>query len=1346
MSFIRRLYIVAILIALSISTTYASKDVADKKMLFRQINSEGGLPDNNIRELLMLDNGLMMLYSPMMLSLYDGATYMNHTFNSTFIPYKEFSTDVELVSLADGKVLIMNGDRTWYFDTKSIKFVYSDDELFHVPLGSIKSIIVGENQDIYIYLKDGSFVNYNQKTKSTTTIETPQILNGAVRMARHGHYIYIVTRAGALLRYDTLINRFTQGITNLSQSDLIEATRLNIKIASNGDIWILYDNCIQCIDPSNFKQKFLLQVPQGSGSIYTSMDIDSNDMIWVGSSRLGISIINSREYYVVKPEFEVIYNEQLSNNIAISNIYIDHKDGVWIATETEGILYHHKDIFRLSSVENSIGDNKIKGVVCSQDGKMLLGTYCGLYAYDPSDGSITMPYKELATVDCISLYRDNQNRIWLGTFRDGLYCIDNGHVRHYYYPQMPTVEESYMAAQPNFNSVRSVFQDKDDNFWISVFGGLARFDTSTGNIDLLSHEFPKISHNMFVRDIIQVDDMIFACSNSGYFTYNIAQKYLDVDSYNSDIYSKCNQAIQDKNGVVWVATSMGLVVVENGQKRTIITTNDGLVSNNIISVIEDNLSNIWAISASSVSRISVLDRGQGGEGYKFSITSFTTDDGLNIGTIYPKSVAKDSHGNIYIGGTNGFCIVDPSTLYQKVDQSCAVITNLYVNNHRIKVGEEYDGRVLLTQNINATDAIVLKHNESFISFDFSNLNYINPNHTLYRYKLENFDQDWIQINPASSGRVTYTLLKPGKYTFKVLATNNGTNWSNSHTELSITIKPPFYQTNLAYVIYFLLAIFVFVYVLYIFNQRNITKLREREQTEREEINKLKFRFFTNISHELRTPLSLILLPLNNIIRKTPKESDITPQLLTIERNASHLLSLVNHLLDFRKLEMGGETLTLANSYPVEIVNNIVSDFSAAAADKKIELRVVESMHDRSFYLDVVHINKVFNNLISNAIKFTPNGGVITITLERSTDDCLIIEVSDTGVGISVEEQKFIFDRFFQASNQKDHQTSSGIGLHIVKQYIELHKGDISIESKEGEGTTFRIVLPNLKDESMQDDEDSIIDEEFDVDFDDNDPAREKILVVEDNKDFREYLAMELKSLNYDVVTAVDGVDGVEKARATNPSIVISDIMMPNSDGFDLCNTLKGDINTSHIPIILLTARTADDVRYEGYKAGADAYLSKPFAFNILEIRIKKLIEDRQRRFEQIKQPREINSSQITINSLDEKLLNQIIEPVERNMSNADYSITQLSNDVAMHRMNLYRKIQSIAGMSPSEFLRTMRIKRAAQLMEQDQGLSIIEISEMVGFNTPKYFTNYFKKMYGVTPSQYVAQFKDGTRA
>ena len=578
------------------------------------------------------------------------------------------------------------------------------------------------------------------------------------------------------------------------------------------------------------------------------------------------------------------------------------------------------------------------------------------------------------------------------------------------------------------------------------------------------------------------------------------------------------------------------------------------------------------------------------------------------------------------------------------------------------------------------------------------------------------------------GQAHYTFLKPGKYTFLVRATNNGTDWSEP-TALSFEVKPPFWRSRWAYLLYALLLLGALGGTVRYFRRLEMRRRREQAEKDRrareEELNQMKFRFFTNVSHELRTPLSLIILPLESLMKEKSGTGEYA-RLETMHRNAKSLLDLVNHLLDFRRLEMGGEKVHPVKGDFSEFVETVLDPFRIAAQEKGVSLDYKNETDNPFIAFDGAMMRKVVNNLLSNALKFTPKGGSVHVRLYDQDQGELALSVADTGIGIPKEEQKDIFDRFYRSGNAVD-ATGSGIGLSLVKQYVEMHGGTVSVASEPGEGSTFVITLPALQEAAS--------DEDMEAPTEMVREGRKHLLVVEDNADFRQYLQDELSG-QYLVSVAVDGQDALDRVSTERPDIVISDVMMPRLGGIELTHRLKEDIETSHIPVILLTARSSDEIRTEGYEYGADAYLTKPFRMEMLQARIRNLLEEREKRIRSFSGTAEVSPMHVTITTVDQKLMARITEKLEANLDNPEYSVEQMASDVGMHRMNLYRKIQSLYGMTPSEFIRTMRLKRAAQLLTDDPNLSVTEVADMVGFNTPKYFTKYFKELFGVLPSQY----------
>jgi len=506
-----------------------------------------------------------------------------------------------------------------------------------------------------------------------------------------------------------------------------------------------------------------------------------------------------------------------------------------------------------------------------------------------------------------------------------------------------------------------------------------------------------------------------------------------------------------------------------------------------------------------------------------------------------------------------------------------------------------------------------------------------------------------------------------------------------------------------------------------YTKRNQLKIEERQK---EELDQLKYSFFTNISHELRTPLTLILTPLDSILRKIEDES-LKKQLNGIYRNANELLKLVNQLLDFRKLEMKGETLGLSYSSINDFIEATAFSFQEMAANNGIEL--VSECEDENIYayVDKDKMQKIINNLLSNAIKFTPPGGRILLkAMKDPNEQMFVIQVSDTGIGIPEVDVSQIFDRFYQVKKQKSINTGSGIGLHLVKEYVEMHNGTIEVESRLNEGSLFTVSIPiDLQSAEETQSEPETTDEHQQI----------KVLIVEDNAEFRMFIQGELLE-KYHVIEAVNGKDGLEKALKHQPDLIITDVMMPEMSGTELCRLLKKNIQTSHIPVILLTAKTSDKAQIEGFEAGADAYISKPFNMDILLLRIHHLIEQQNQRKEQFKNAITINPGVLASTNVDKELIKDALGHIEKNMDNVSYSVEQLSKDLFMDRTGLYRKLSAITGQTPSEFIRSVRLKKAALLLKS--GLPVSEVASRVGFGTTSYFTKCFQEEFGVKPSQY----------
>ena len=1309
-------------------TTYASE-----VSLFRHLSTRNGLPDNNIRCVTMLPDGLVCIQTATALSLYNGATSEIYRYNLSELPYSEYNGMSKLVF--DGKENILwcrNQNNVWVFDMDKRVFEYDISDRLEscgLPVGGLAGVFIHSFGDRWFIINDGSIWISPSDGGPVRRKVLPSGMRGPLQVEEYGHKVWILSLNGMLTQYDCLMDEFTMPSRIGAGSVPGASSRFEMEVAGDGTVWIMFDKNLYTFDPETERIIEADFIHLSEYDLLTSIEIDEDGKLWIGTARSGLSVYNQSDgSYESFPYIECINGNKIYPHTDISDIYADDYGGIWVATQTEGLAYGDESIIHLNTINSQtissgmMRDESVKCILPSDDGGILFGTVKGLMKYDPLHNSVTVPYPELSRELCISLYRDSRSRLWVGTFYDGVFCIDENGIRQFSYPEMGSMEVSYQESTPNKNCVRCIMEDSNGVFWISVYGGVGRLNPDTGEIELMRDKHSGLDKYMIVRDICQLgDDIAMAGGDNGSYLFSLSDGSPIIDVANGSDDHICNQIIKDSRGLVWIAENEGLKVISPDGSSSFVT------GKGMTSLAMDKLNNVWAASFNEIYRIRVSEK-TGGQ-YDFSLTGYGEGEGVNVGSFSQNASVATDDGMLYFGGSAGICTANTNSMFLENHDVPPYVFSFQVNGKERKLDN---------------GSIVLKNDESALTMLFTNLNYANPSMSSYRYKLEPLDKEWQEINSQALGQARYTYVPPGQYVFTVMSAYNGTDWNTVPTTIDIVIRPPFLKSTGAYVLYAVLsvalAVLVFLWQLSKVRKRNAERNEREERRRKDELDQMKFRFFTNISHELRTPLSLILLPLEKLIREESDSAKVS-RLETMRTNANELLNLVNHLLDFRRIEMGGEKMHLAKGNVGEFVEVSANAFMDAMSKKGITLEVDNALSRSIMAFDSSQMRKIINNLLSNAMKFTKPGGYVNVRLYNDPEDKFCMVVSDTGEGIEKQDMDKIFDRFYR-SKLSEGQPGTGIGLSIVKQYVEMHNGSISVRSERGKGTSFTVTFPtDLLPENGS--EAGVVDSAArtsqEVPPGDGE-CRTKLLVVDDNAEFRNYLYEDL-SHRYEVFTAEDGKDCMKKIHEVQPDIVICDVMMPNMDGFEVTKAVKTSINTSHIPVILLTARASDDFRLEGYETGADAYLTKPFQMEILEARIRNLIDERQKRIAYFSKTVEVSPKEITITSMDQKLMTRIMECIEKNMDNAGYSVENLSADVGMHRMNLYRKIQSLTNMAPLEFMRTMRLKRAAQIIAGDPNLNVSEVAMMVGFNTTKYFSKYFKEMFGVTPSQYASQNK-----
>lgn len=701
-------------------------------------------------------------------------------------------------------------------------------------------------------------------------------------------------------------------------------------------------------------------------------------------------------------------------------------------------------------------------------------------------------------------------------------------------------------------------------------------------------------------------------------------------------------------------------------------------------------------------------------------------------------------GTIVAGGLYGLNVFNPDYIRYNKMLPKVMFSNLSLFDEPVEVGRRYDHNLILPEELDKVRKIVLDHKQNIFTVELATDNYILPSKTQYLYRLDELGDEWLSL-AAGTNRITFTNLSHGSYTLSVRAINSDGFQGTDVAQLSIIVRPPFWLSWWAYLCYSLVVVVALWFARRLLLKREREKFHiqqmEQEAAKNEEVNQMKFRFFTNISHELRTPLTLIISPLEELLVKESDEARKTV-LQLMYRNARRLLALVNQLLDFRKGEMSGHQLSLSEGDIVSYIREICNSFLLMADNKHIQFSFFSGVECFPMAFDADKVGKIVMNLLSNAFKYTPDGGRVTVMMEyiEEENEWMEIKVSDTGIGIPDADKQHIFERFYQAAHKgMEETTGNGIGLSLVHDFVQLHGGSVEVFDNIGAGTVFVVRLPvRHVDVAAVLPEPLVVlpESEKTTEAMAEQTSRKEfplLLVVDDNADFRMFMQHSLE-LQYRVKLASDGEEAWNMMQDELPDLVISDVMMPVMDGIELCRRINADKRTAYIPVILLTARQAVEATVKGLEIGADDYVTKPFNMMVLVLRIRKLIEQSRYRHatHAVIDP---TPSDIVITSLDEKLIEKAIKYVEDNISRSNFSVEELSRGLGMSRVHLYKKLLQITGKTPIEFIRVIRLKRAAQLLRESQ-LHVSEVAYEVGFNSPRYFSRYFKEEFGMLPSEY----------
>ncbi len=1131
----------------------------------------------------------------------------------------------------------------------------------------------------------------------------------------------------------------------------------------SGKIWAgTYGGGINCILPDtgyafhiNSKSENRIRL---TNDYIRSMVVTSDNLLWIGTFQ-GLNIYDIREQTNRAILHSFTRKSGLSHG-SIRSLYTDSKGSVWIGTYMGGLNYYDKDnqkfihYYHIPGSDNSLSHNVVSDFTENDTGPVFIATERGgLNKFDPESGDFSLVKGTMGST-IKSLTRGNNGDIWIGTFKNGLQR----------YNQYSGQLNSFPNQNTSFNflkesSINDICSDNLGNLWVATDkdGGIFKFDIAS--LEFVQFPLMDTLHGLLqnIRVVSVMKDPVgniwMGTHGEGIVIFNendnqIVQYHHIAGDSTSLPGNNVNHIFTDSKGDTWIATNGSGLALFNRQKQTFrtFTTADGLQNNLVMGLLEDEQGFIWVMCINGMSKI---DKGD------MSFRNYNFKNGLPLKEINEGAFFKRNNQEILLGGSNGFISFNPSEIIENEHIPVVRITSLNLFNEPVLPHQDNN---ILDKNIINTDTIVLRHYQSIFTIGFTALSYFKPEQNHYEYRLDGLEDNWNYV--GNKRTANYTNLSEGTYTFMVRAANNDKKWNENITTLTIIVKPPFWETWWAMIIYFIFIVAGILLLRYfaLRNTRMLNEIRfkELENARLEEIHRVKLQSFTDVSHEFRTPLTLIIDPLEQVMEKSQGNDEVSKPLSIMHFNAKRLQLLVNQILEIRELESGNVKLNPEPTHLQLLVGNICDTFQSMAKKNKLELTFHNEMEEQLLEVDRDKIEKIVYNLLSNAVKFNKSGGYIKVKLTtiNTTDQQMRIKlmVADSGKGIPAEKREKIFQRFYKEKEKG----GTGIGLSLTQSLVELMNGTIELESREDEGTTFHIEIPfeitsgkpdmnHLSSKPVPEGYEAIIREDETIKKADvaTNEYKPVILLVEDDAELRHYIRDNLEK-RFKIVTAKNGKRALEKAEKHNPEVIVSDVMMPEMDGISLCETIKKDRGLSHIPLILLTARTKDIDRLKGLEAGADDYLGKPFIMRELELRIKNLISNRQMIREKFSKQLMVSPKEIQLTGYDEQLIRKIQEVIHDQMGNSEFNVDMLGEKVGLSRVHLYRKLKAITGLTPSDLIRTTRLKTAANMVEQ-QKINISEVAEKVGFADQHYFSKSFKKQFGLSPSEY-ARFSQSRKS
>lgn len=1295
----------------------------DEAFIVKTFSMKDGLPAQGVSYVMQDSRGFIWVATYSGFSRFDGYTFTNYKNNSES-PNSLRNNFVESIyEDKQGKLWIAHAEGVDVFDPESENF------LLHWPFSDTLAV---------------SGLSFYERLDGKLWICT-------------SHGVYIANTDAITIEKFSKNSIWTWGIAEMSDGSVV--------IAQNG-AGFCYDN--RETRPLYRRAQHEMNGQEASLKYFTwCVYVDSSDRAWVGTNS-GFELFNPTD-----KSFKTF-----APHLRVQSIFQDIDGTI--------IIGSHLGAFRFNpqtEIFDTITTIATRQLTKDRQGNIWAASLNGLH-------QLSRRYKQFSNPDrgrpyqISSITEDSNQNIWIGGT-----ALDRSIISKVNLPTERVSAYEYTKGGPL--GLRSLFLDREQSIWAASIGKLEKFDAYHQNVsstliptyidpitsyvdsngtmwfgdwnDLFAYvpstgatqhisSFPSSTVYTFLED---EDKNLWIGSSAGLTRYRLATGKLEV--YKNDpknTQSLSNNVVyfllRASDSTIWVGTGGGLNRIIKGTENAIPkfqnwrTSNSDLPNDDVYTIIDGKDGTLWLACGNMVSHFSP---------HQNTFRNYDHNDGLSVkhfrGAYHlgGKGI-RASNGKIYLASTEGTVEFFPDSLGDNNFTPPIYITGFSVHNQPLRTGTPHSNtstrKTLLSKHISYTDKIKLDFNQNDFSIDFAALNYVNAEKNQYKYKLEPYENEWIETH-SSNRSARYTNIDPGEYTFRAIGSNNDGVWNNEGASLLIIIAPPWWQTWWAYLLYAL----TFVVTLLSWRQYDLKRVKLKHRAEHlSELDQLKSRFFANISHEFRTPITLILGPLKKLYEKTSAKED-REELGTMMRNSQRLHRLINQLLDLSKLEAGKIRLHAAPVEVIAFLKDIAASYESLATDKGLRYTFYPEVHALHVWVDVEKLDKIVHNLLANAFKFTGPGGEVILNVRTDNTHCLIV-VRDTGIGIPAEQLDKVFDRFYQVDNSQTRAyEGSGLGMALARELVELHKGKISVRSTEGKGTTFTVSLPLGKDHLSKEEisdtpyppererlSDIVVSGENGEEQPATTPAEDQpmVLIVEDNADMRSYIR-KILTHQYRILEAENGKTGVTLAQEHIPDLIISDIMMPEMDGFQLCRLVKTNEVTSHIPVILLTAKADRESKLSGLETGADDYLSKPFDADELRLIVRNRIGERRKMRERFSREITLEPRQITVTSLDEKFLKKVLAIIEAHIDDEHFSIDELSREAGFSNMHFYRKIRALTDQTPSQFLRTIRLKRAAEMLAKNAD-TVTQVAYAVGFSSLSYFNKCFKEQFGVTPGQF----------